>query len=70
MIKYPYIEKWMEDNGLSQNEMAKKMEIARTTVTKLLNGQAEPKKSIIDKVLKVTGLPYETAFSETVKREK
>lgn len=66
MIKYPYLEKWMSDKGLSQTEMAKVLGVGRTTVSKLLNGKEEPKKAVIDKVLKATGLPYEVAFSETV----
>lgn len=69
MIKYPYLEKWISDHNMTQGEFARAIGVERTTVQKLLNGLSEPKKGMIDKVLEVTKMPYEVAFSETVRRK-
>lgn len=66
MIKYPYLEKWMSDRGLTQVKFAKLLDMDRTALNKILNGSAKPKQETIEKILTTTGMPEEKAFSETV----
>lgn len=63
-MKYPVIEKYMLDHNLSLREFARRCGIPSSTMCRLLNGETEPVKSTIDKILTVTGLSYEECFRE------
>ena len=65
-MKYPVIEKYMTDHNLSLRELARKCAMPSSTMCRLLNGQTEPSKSTIDKILVVTGLSYEECFKEVL----
>ena len=63
-MKYPSIEKYMTDHNLSLRGFARQCDMPSSTMCRLLNGQTEPSKSTIDKILAVTGLSYEECFRE------
>lgn len=63
-MKYPVIEKYMLDHNLSLREFARRCGIPSSTMCRLLNGETEPVKSTIDKILVETGLSYEVCFRE------
>lgn len=65
MIKYPNLEKRVYELG-TPRQFAQNAGISHTALVKILNGNSDPHKSIIDAILKVSGLPYDVAFSETV----
>ena len=64
MMKYPSIKKYMAGHNLSLREFARRCGVPSSTMCRLLNGQTEPSKSTIDKILAVTGLSYEECFRE------
>lgn len=64
VMKYPSIKKYMTDHNLSLREFARQCDMPSSTMCRLLNGQTEPSKSTIDKILTVTGLSYEQCFRE------
>ena len=66
-MKYPSIEKYMADHNLTLREFARRCDMPSSTICRLLNGQTEPSKSTIDKILGVTGLSYEVCFREDYK---
>lgn len=63
-MKYPSIEKYMTDHNISLREFARRCGVPSSTMSRLMNGQTEPYKSTIDKILSVTGLSYEECFRE------
>ena len=63
-MKYPSIEKYMTDHNLSLRGFARQCDMPSSTMCRLLNGQTEPSKSTIDKILSVTGLSCEQCFRE------
>ena len=63
-MKYPLIEKYMTDHNLSLREFARQCDMPSSTMCRLLNGQTEPSKSTIDKILVEIGLNYEECFKE------
>lgn len=63
-MKYPSIEKYMADYNLSLREFVRRCDMPSSTMCRLLNGQTEPSKSTIDKILTVAGLSYEVCFRE------
>ena len=63
-MKYPVIEKYMIDHNLSLRNFARRCGIPSSTMCRLLNGETEPKKSTIDKILVETGMNYECCFKD------
>ena len=63
-MKYPVIEKYMIDHNLSLREFARRCGVPSSTMCRLLNGETEPAKGTIDKILMETGLRYEVCFRE------
>ena len=65
---YPNWRKWMNDNKVSRYELVRRMGLIASqtnyvlTVSGYMNGEYEPKKWFIDKLLEVTGLKYEVLF--------
>ncbi len=64
-MKYPRIEKYMNDNGLKLAGLAKQCNIPYPTMWRITEGKREISKSNIDKILRVTGMTYEECFAET-----
>lgn len=63
-MKYLGIEKYIGIEGISLREFAKKCDMPVSTISRLINGKTDIKKSNIDKILKVTGMTYEECFKE------
>ena len=63
-MKYPVIEKYMIDHNVSLREFARRCGVPSSTMCRLLNGETEPDKGTIDKILMETGLSYEVCFRE------
>lgn len=61
--KYPVISKWLVENGKSPATFAKDLDISRQTAYLILEGKANPSMKIISKILSLTGMTYEEAFS-------
>lgn len=64
MMKYPVIETYMIKHNLSLREFANRCGIPSSTMRRLLKGDTDPNKSMIDKILLETGLNYEECFKE------
>lgn len=64
-MKYPAIEKFLNSEGISLREFARKCNMPVSTMSRFANGKTDIKKSNIDKILKVTGMRYEGCFKES-----
>ena len=63
-MKYPSIEKYMTDHNLSLREFSRQCDMQSSTMCRMLNGDTEPSKNTINKMLAETGLSYEECFRE------
>lgn len=66
---YPIWRKWMNENMVSRYELLRRMGLQAVprngqVLGTYMKGEASPRKSYIDKLLKVTGLTYEELFYE------
>lgn len=71
MNYYPYLEKWISDNGIhSDAELARLTGLNRSTVRRLRCGQGEDqiRMSTIRAFLRVTGMTFERCFATSVDR--
>lgn len=64
---YPNLRKWMNENKVSRTELLRRMGLVTKTanytrITNYIYGQYDPSKRFIDRMLKITGLTYETLF--------
>lgn len=64
---YPNLRAWMNDNKVSRSEFLRRMGLTTQNTNAvvfnhILRGEQDPRKSFIDKMIEVTGLPYETLF--------
>lgn len=64
-MKYPALEMYMVKFGISLRQFADRCGIPPSTMCRVLNGQTEPQKSTIDKILTETGMMYEQCFRES-----
>lgn len=64
-MKYSNIEKYMSDKHISLREFSKMCDIPCSTMSRVLNGNVEPKKSTIDKILNAMDMKYEYVFEES-----
>ena len=69
---YPNIRKWLNDNKVSVPELVRRTGLANCAgnfyrMRSILKGETEPRKSTIDKLIAITGMPYEVLFSEEAK---
>lgn len=64
-MKYPTIEKFFNNDGISLREFARKCNMPVSTMSRFANGKTDIKKSNIDKILKVMGVEYEECFKES-----
>lgn len=66
---YPNLRNWMNENKVSYMELLRRMGIFPVTQNlnthKLwLSGRADPRKETIDKMIAITGIPYEKLFTK------
>ena len=64
MMKYPVIESYIIKHNFSLREFARRCGIPSSSMFRLLKGDTEPSKGMIDKILLETGLSYEECFKE------
>lgn len=63
-IIYPNIAFWMKANRCNYTRLAQLCGVHYQPVRRALIGDAHPNKPLIDKILTVTGMTYEEAFSK------
>ena len=63
-ILYPEIERWMRENRVSINELARLVGLTGQTMQNHLYGISQFKLSTIRKLVELTGIPFEKLFSE------
>lgn len=65
---YPNLMKWMNDNGVSRRELARRINGGDACdawyISNIMAGKTLPTKPTIDKLLSVTGIKYEELFYE------
>jgi transcriptional regulator with XRE-family HTH domain len=66
---YPNLRQWMNENKVSLFELLRRMgfEVHSANSERLrsyMTGRAEPRKPYIDKLIAVTGMPYEMLFDD------
>ena len=66
---YPNLCKWLNDNKISVAELVRRMGLETCAnnylrVRSIFSGKTEPRKRTIDKLISITGMPYEVLFSE------
>lgn len=59
---YPNIKQWMRHNRITICHLSELLGCHKATLGRYLSGKAQPDKTIIDKILEVTGMNYEEAF--------
>lgn len=64
-ILYPRLMQWIEDNNLTLLDACISFDIGDNTLPMILYGFNDPSKRTIDKMLAVTGIPYEELFKES-----
>ena len=62
--KYKNLVKWIYDNGYKLSTFPVAINISVSNFNNLMSGHHDPSKKVIDKILDVTGMTYEEAFSE------
>lgn len=65
-MKYPTLEIYMLKHEISLRQFADRCGIPPSTMCRLLNGQTDPTKTTIDKILIETGMTYEQCFRESI----
>lgn len=63
-ILYPEIERWMRENRVSINELARLVGLTGQTMQNHLYGISQFKLPTISKLVELTGIPFETLFRE------
>ena len=69
-IIYPNLRKWMNDNKISTSELVRRLGFCSYSNSvnmfrSYLKGKNHFRKPTIDKLIEVTGLPYEELFKES-----
>lgn len=64
---FPNLRKWMNDHKVSRKELTRRIGLVTyaynvEVLTTYLKGVVNPRKDVIDKMLKVTGMTYEEMF--------
>lgn len=66
---YPNLRNWMNENKVSYMELLRRMgllPVSRnlSTIYNWLRGMCDPRKETIDKMIAITGIPYEKLFTK------
>lgn len=62
--RFPNIQRWMDERGMTRKELADRMGVTSNTVYYTLDGRTDPRLFTINAVLRVTGMTFEEAFKE------
>ena len=63
-IVFPEIERWMQENGVSIHDLSRRVGLTDQTMQNQLYGITQFKLTTIRKLIDLTGIPFETLFSE------
>lgn len=68
-VIYPNLRRWLNENEISRSEFARRMDripnaSTRAQIGAWFRGDCYPLKSVIDKIIEVTGLSYEKLWEE------
>ncbi len=68
---YPNLRKWMNLNKVGNSELLRRMDMLpggtnQSRLRELLKGTYQPRKPMIDKLIVITGMPYEKLFEVEV----
>lgn len=55
-----YLQEWIEDEGLTQGDVASRLEVSRKSVNELVNGHARLNESMAMRLERVTGIPLQS----------
>ena len=61
---YPNIADWMVENNVTQSLFCRELGCCKSTISGYLTGRISPSFEFINKVLEITKMPYEVAFSK------
>ena len=64
---FPNLRKWMNENKVNKAELLRRMGLERNPdnydrLSRVMSGKGEPRRAYIDKMLRATGMTYETLF--------
>lgn len=64
---YPNLRRWMNDNKVSRSELVRQMGLEAypkniVNLSSVIVGKTSPRKAYIDRMLRATGMTYETLF--------
>ena len=63
-MMYPNLAEWLDSENLSYIEVADELGMSKATLYNVIYGIVDPRKSTIDRLLKLSGMTYEEAFHE------
>lgn len=61
---YPNLETWIWMHCKSVSDFARRVEVSRNTVERLMEGKGGTTKYVIDQILRETGMTYEKCIQE------
>ena len=67
-VIYPNLRKWLNDNKISKQELLRRAGLEAFSenserLSRILMGRTEPRKTMIDRLIKATGMSYEKLFA-------
>lgn len=60
--RFPNIDRWLYDHKKTQRDLAESTGVSYQSICSYLTGKRDPQFNFINKVLEITGMPYESAF--------
>lgn len=59
---FVHLREWMNENKISKMILSEMAEFSYTALDRYLKGESDAPKRFIDKMIELTGIPYETLF--------
>ena len=61
---YPNLADWMRKNGINCSKLGKQLNVSQQSMHRILTGKNNPSFETINRILDITKIPYEVAFSK------
>ena len=61
---YPNLADWMSKNGINCTMLGKQLNVSKQSVYNILTGKNNPSFETLNRILDITKMPYEVAFSK------
>ena len=58
MANRRFIKAWFAENGITQQDFAKRMDISRVHLSYIISGKSNPSKELADRISNITGLSF------------